>query len=117
MEETMKALDLEKTATRAEYFPRLFLKGGYDYAENRYQVHEGNWSVTLGMGINLFQGGRTRAELLKIEGQRMRLVEEKNKLLDDIKLEVEKYLLDVKTAQEQVDVTKDAVQQAEENLR
>ena len=116
-EETLKALDLEKKATQAEFFPRLFVKGGYDYTENRYQVYEGNWSVTLGMGMNLFQGGRTRAELKKNESQRSRLVEEKNKLVDDIKLEVEKYLLNLRTAKERVDVTRDAVQQAEENLR
>lgn len=116
-EETLKALDLEKRATEAEFFPRLFVKGGYDFTENRYQVYEGNWSVTLGMGINLFQGGLTRAELKKNVSQRLRLVEEKNKLIDDIRLEVEKYLLNVRTAKERVEVTKDAVQQAEENLR
>lgn len=115
--ETMKALDLEKTARKAEYFPRLYLKGGYDYTENRYQVHEGNWAVTLGMGINLFQGGATRAELMKIDSQRLKLVEEKNKLMDDIRLEVEKYLLDVNTARERFAVTRGAVGQAEENLR
>ncbi|MFZ2196205.1 MAG: TolC family protein, partial [Thermodesulfovibrionales bacterium] len=117
IEETMKALDLEKTARKAEFFPRLFLKGGYDFTENQYQLHEGNWSLTLGMGVNLFQGGATQAELMKIESQRDRLVEEKNKLLDDIRFEVEKYLLDVNTARERVAVTKDAVKQAEENLR
>lgn len=67
--ETMKALDLEKTARKAEFFPRLFLKGGYDFTENQYQLHEGNWSVTLGMGMNLFQGGATKAELMKIDSQ------------------------------------------------
>ena len=115
--ETMKALDLEKTARKADYFPKLFLKGGYDFTENRFQVHEGNWSVTLGMGINLFQGGATKAELMKIDSQGLKLVEEKNKLMDDIRLEVEKYLLDVNTARERVAVTKGAVEQAEENLR
>ena len=115
--ETMEALDLEKTARKAEFFPRLFLKGGYDFTENQYQLHEGNWSLTLGMGINLFQGGATKAELMKIDIQRDRLVEEKNKLLDDIRFEVEKYLLDVNTARERVAVTKGAVEQAEENLR
>lgn len=117
IEETMKVLDLEKTARKAEYFPKLFLRGGYDFTENQYQLHEGNWSLTLGMGMNLFQGGATKAELMKIDSQRDRLVEEKNKLLDDIRFEVEKYLLDVNTARERVAVTKGAVEQAEENLR
>ena len=117
VEETLKALELERTAKKAEYYPKFFLKGGYDYTENRYQVHEGNWALTLGMGINLFQGGATRAELMKIDSQRLKLIEEKNRLMDDIRLEVERYLLDLKTARERVDVTKDAAQQAEENLR
>ena len=116
-EETLKALDLDKAAKKSGHYPKLLLRGGYDYTENRYQVHEGNWSVTLGMGINLFRGGETSAEVLKIESQRERLLEEKDKLLDDIKLEVEKYLLDANTAKERVDVTRGAVQQAEENLR
>lgn len=38
-------------------------------------------------------------------------------LIDEIKLEVEKYILDLKTARERITVTKDAVGQAEENLR
>ena len=116
-EETLKVLELERKATEADFFPRLFVKGGYDYTENQYQVHEGNWSVILGMGINLFHGGLTRAELKKNDSRRLRLLEEKDKLIDDIKLEVEKYLLNVRTAKERVEVTKDAVQQAEENLR
>ncbi|MFA4915890.1 MAG: TolC family protein [Syntrophales bacterium] len=115
-EEITNALDLEKRAVKSEYYPKIFLKGGYDYTENRYQIHEGNWFMTIGMGINLFQGGLTRAEISKIDSQRMRLVEEKNKLIDDIRLEVEKSLLAVKTARDRVAVSKNAVQQAEENL-
>jgi outer membrane protein len=115
--ETLEALDLERRAIKAEYYPRFFVTGGYDYTENRYQFHEGNWSVTLGMGINLFQGGLTRAELLKVDSRRMKLIEEKNKLVDDIRLEVERYMLEAKTARDRVSVTQDAVQQAEENLR
>jgi len=116
-EETLKALDLDKAAKKSGYYPKFFLRGGYDYTENRYMVHEGNWSLLLGMGINLFRGGETSAELSRIESEKMRLIEERNKLVDDIKLEVEKYLLDAKTAKERVDVTRGAVEQAEENLR
>jgi outer membrane protein TolC len=117
VDETLRYLDLEKTSKQSEYFPTFFVKGGYDFTENRYQVHEGNWSLVLGMNINLFKGGSTRAEVMKIENQKSQLLEQRKKLLDDIKLEVEKYLLDMKNARERITVTKDAVQQAEENLR
>lgn len=114
---TLKALDMEEVTKRSEYYPRFFLQGGYDFIENRYQVHEGNWSLTAGVSLNLFSGGSTRAEVLKIRQQRLKLSEQKNKLIDEIKLEVEKYILDLKTAREKISVTKDAVNQAEENLR
>ena len=117
VDETLTALDLEKTAVRAEYFPEIFAKGGYDYTENQYQLHEGNWSLILGMHINLFNGGGTSAEILKTGHKMEKLIEQKNKLIDEIRLEVERYILDSKTAREKIAVTENAVAQAEENLR
>ncbi len=117
VDETMKSLDYEQKAKRAEYFPYFYVRGGYDYTENRYQVHESNWSLLFGIGINLFQGGGTKAELLKIENQKLKLYEQRNKLIDEIRLEVERYFLDTKNASERISVTKDAIRQAEENLR
>ncbi len=114
---TLKSLDMEEAAKRSEYYPRFFLQGGYDFTENRYQVHEGNWSLTAGINLNLFSGGSTKAEVLKIKQQRLKLFGQRDKLIDEVKLEVEKYILDLKTAREKITVTKDAVGQAEENLR
>ncbi len=114
---TLKSLDMEEVAKKSEYYPRFFLQGGYDFTENRYQIHEGNWSLTAGMSLNLFNGGGTKAEVLKVKQQRLRLIEQINRLIDEIKLEVEKYILDLKTARERITVTRDAVGQAEENLR
>lgn len=117
VDETVNTLELEKTARRSEYFPEIFAKGGYDYTENEYQLHEGNWSLVLGMHVNLFNGSGTSAELLKIGHKREKLLEQKNKLIDEIRLEVERYVLDAKTARNKIAVTENAVEQAEENLR
>ena len=114
---TLKSLDLDEQAKKAEFYPKLFAQGSYDYTQNRYQTPQGNWAATLGLGINLFKGGKTEAEVAKIRFQRARLLEQRNRLVDEIRLEVEKYILDSKTARERVQVTKDAVSQAEENLR
>jgi len=113
----LKALDMEEVTKRSEYYPKFFMQGGYDFIENRYQIHEGNWSLTAGISLNLFSGGSTKAGVTKIKQQRLKLFEQKNKLIDEIKLEVEKYILHLKTAREKITVTKDAVSQAEENLR
>lgn len=117
VDETMKSLDLDETARKSELYPRLIAKGGYDYTQNRYQTPQGNWSVTLGLGINLYSGGSTKAELMKIDAQRGRLREQREKIIEDIRLEVFRYMHDAATAQERIGVTKDAVRQAEENLR
>lgn len=116
-DETLKALGLETVSKKAEYYPRLFVRGGYDYTENKYQLHEGNWSLTIGMNINLFNGNNTSAELAKIEGQKQKLLQQREKLAEDIKLEVEKYTLESATARERLAVSSRTIQQAEENLR
>lgn len=78
---TLKSLNMEEIAKRSEYYPRFFLQGGYDFTENRYQIHEGNWSLTAGMSLNLFSGGSTKAEILKIKQQRLKLIEQINRLM------------------------------------
>jgi len=115
--ETMRSLDLEEEARRAEYFPKFFAQGGYDYTENHYMVNQGNLQFLLGMTMSLFSGGSTRAELSRVRSQKLQLLEQKAKLEDDIRLEVEQYSLDLRDARARITVTKDSVGQAEENLR
>lgn len=117
VDETLRSLDLGAVSVRSEYYPKFFVTGGYDFMENRYQLHEGNWQLIVGMSLNIFKGGSTRAQLSKIENQKLQLLQQRAKLEDDIRLEVERYVLDLKDARERVAVTKEAVGQAEENLR
>ena len=113
----LKINDLERTAKKSEYFPKIFAEGGYNYTENRYMVHEDNWTFILGLNLNIFDGGSTTAEVKKIDSQREQLLEQRQKLADDIKLDVEKSWLDIKNAAERINVTRDAEKQGEENLK
>jgi outer membrane protein TolC len=117
LDETMKALDLEEKSRKAEYYPRFFAGASYDYVDNRYLLHEANASLVLGMSLNLFSGGSTKAELLRAEYRRRQLLEQKARIEDEVRLEVEKNLLDLSNARERMKVAKDAAGQAEENLR
>ncbi|MGB9716186.1 MAG: TolC family protein [Thermodesulfovibrionales bacterium] len=117
IENELKIIELEEKAVRSEYYPKLFAQGGYNFTENRYLFPEGNWSLILGFDINLFNGWSTKAEVSKVKQRRQQLLEEKKKLIDDIRLEVEKSYLDMKNASEKILVTRGAVNQAEENLR
>ena len=113
----LKINDLQETAKRSEFLPAFFAEGGYNYTKNQFQLHEDNWSLVFGLTINLFNGGATRAEVSKIRQRSGQLHEERNKLLDDIQLEVQRYYLDERNARDNVTTTKEAIHQAEENLR
>ncbi len=117
VDETMRSLNLQETSRKAEYYPRFFADASYDYTQNKFMVHQGNAAFMLGMTLNLFSGGSTKAEVLKIEHQKDQLQEQKARLEDEIRLEVEKNILDFRNASDRTKVTKDSVGQAEENLR
>jgi outer membrane protein TolC len=117
VDDTMRSLDFEEVSKKSEYYPRFFAGASYDYTENRYMLHQGNASLLLGMTLNLFSGGSTKAEVLKIGYQKTQLMEQRARLADEIRLEVERNLLDLRNAMERTNVTKDAVGQAGENLR
>lgn len=117
LDETMKSLDLEKIAIKSGYYPSFFAGASYDYAENRYVINQGNATFVVGMKLNLFSGGSTKAEVLRTEHQKIQLLEQQARLEDEIRLEVERYILDLNNSRERTKVTKDAIGQAEENLR
>jgi outer membrane protein TolC len=69
------------------------------------------------MDVSLFSGFGTRAEVSKIRSQQDQLLEQRAKLADDIRLEVQKYMLDLENARDRIWVTQEAIGQAKENLR
>jgi outer membrane protein TolC len=117
VDETMRSLNFEEKSRKAEFYPRFFAGASYDYTENRYMLHQGNASLLLGMTVNLFSGGSTKAEVAKTEYRKVQLTEQRARLGDEIRLEVQRNILDLYNAQERIKVAKDAVGQAEENLR
>jgi len=89
----------------------------YIHSQNKYQVHEDNLSATVGVKMNFYDGGAARAELLKERSRQKQLKEQKDKIIDDIKFEVEDSYFSLKNACEKVAVAKDAIEQADENVR
>ncbi|MDO8663191.1 MAG: TolC family protein [Candidatus Omnitrophota bacterium] len=116
-EDQIRASLSTERAKAVENFPVIFLDGGYSYTKNKFQVHPGNASVELGAKMNFYDGGLTRAELLKERSRQKQLVEQKGRLVDDIKLEIEDSYYTLKNSCEKVLVSKDALEQAEENVR
>jgi outer membrane protein TolC len=117
VDRTLQSLDLESVSKKSEFLPKFFARGSYDYMENAYSLHDDNWSLILGVDINLFEGGSSLADLKKTKYRKSRLVEQRAKLVDEIKIEVQRYILDLQDAYERIQVTRDAASQAQENLR
>ncbi|MBF0521192.1 MAG: TolC family protein [Nitrospirae bacterium] len=117
LDSQLNALDLQKKSKTAAFFPTFYVQGGYGYMQNDYQVYENNWSVMVGASVNLFSGGGTKAEVSKLKLMTEKLAEERKKLVEDIRLDVERYYLNMKNAEEKLAVLKDSIEQATENLR
>lgn len=113
----ISALHHQAAAVRAGAGPQLALSGGYGYQQNRYTVHEGQWSVNLGLQWQVFDGGLIRHQAAASERQAAALQEQHDDLASRITLQVRQYWLDVQETRKRIEVTAKAIAQAEENLK
>ncbi len=104
-------------STQAEYFPNFYLSGGYQYQENEHVVTPRNWSVIVGANFNLFSGGATSARVYIGKSELAALKTTRDKIVDAVRLDVKGAYLNLQSSVQQIEVTKAAVAQAEENLR
>ena len=112
----IEAMRHQAAAVRGETAPQVALSGGYGYQENRYQVHQGQWMVTLGAKWNLFDGGVAGHRASAVERQAAALTEQRDELASIIALQVRQTWLDVEETRKRLAVTQSAIAQAEENL-
>jgi outer membrane protein TolC len=112
-----EALHEQAAAERAGKGPQAQLSGGYNYDENRFQVNEGVWSVNLGVEWELFDGGAKSHRSSAIAHQAVALTEARDDLQSRIELEVREAWLELHESKERTEVTRQAVEQADENLK
>ena len=117
MDAAIAAKEQSVQSTQAEYLPTFYVSGGYEYFENKYLVHQDNWSAIVGVNINLSSGGASSSKIGMARAELRSLKLSREKLLDNIRLEVKSAYLDLQSSTKKMEVTKAAVAQAEENLR
>lgn len=117
MDRQIAALRDQAVVVRRETVPQVGLSGGYDYLQNRYLVHQGQWVVAVGIKWNAFDGGSSRNRGSAIDLQAAALSEQRDDLASVIGLQVRQSWLDVQTTRKRIDVTQSAVEQGEENVR
>lgn len=111
------SLEQAAGAVRAERWPQLQLRAGYDYFQNQILDRQNAAMVGIGFEWRLFDSGQTdaRAGALKHRARAAARQLEDAKSL--IALEVESAALNLDEAKARIAVTAEAVTEAEENLR
>jgi outer membrane protein len=113
----LASTEARRSVVQTEYYPQAYLAGGYEYSQNEYTVHEGNWSLQAGLALNIFAGGVTGEKLRQKERELALIERTREQLLDAVRLEVQDGYLSLQTARSRVNATERAVEQAKENFR
>ncbi len=112
----IESLEQQAKSTKSDLLPQLTVNGGYQYQQNRYQVHEGMWMVNVGMEWKLFDGS-TRHKSNAIIAQALELKEQRDDLRSRITMQVRQAWLDIQETRKRIAVNQAAIDQAEENMK
>lgn len=112
----VEALQHQSAAERATNRPQVSLSGGYNYDQNQFQVNEGIWKVGVNLKWNAFDGGRSGHDSSAIAQQAGALAESLADQRSKLSVAVRKAWLDLHESQSRLEVTEQAVAQADENL-
>ena len=113
----VRALEHQAGSLRARNGPQVELLGEYALEENRFRSPEGIAAVGIGVSWNVWDGGRNRYEVAAVADQAEALRRLQADLESMIALEVRQAWLHVQETRQRLDVTTEAIHQAEENLR
>ncbi len=112
-----ESLRHQACSVRARNQPQVSLQGEYAFEENQFQSPNGIVGLGIGVKWNIYDGGRRRYEAAALLQQAEALVRTRVDLESWIALRVRQAWLQVRETRERIEVTAEAIQQAEENLR
>jgi len=120
---SIKQAEYGKTAARSRYYPRVsafaeYYREGEDFPADRnpYTNNE-NAAVGVKVEMNLFEGGKTRASELEWEHRRRAILQRRAELRQQIRLQVETAVEQLRVAEANIGTTRVALKQAQENER
>lgn len=113
----VRAAEMQVTAAREERLPTLDLNGDYGVIGPAPGSALQTYTVAAGVRIPVFQGGRTRADILQAQANLNQLKSQLEDLHARIEFETRSALLDVKTSNEQVAVAQQSISLADEQLK
>jgi outer membrane protein len=103
---------------RADFLPKLDLFSSWEVDNQTFAARGGNdWALGATLNFNLFDGGANRARLAQSKALERRAEALKSQMASGIRLQVREAYVNLDTARQRVEVTRDAVAQSEESLR
>ena len=115
--------DQQIRLSQSKYYPEVvftwdYLKEGDTPSVSGGQFHQAsNWEATIGLEWTFWEWGKTYYSVKQQESIKDEIIKTKMDLEEQIQLQVKDAVLDLKTAEENIPITKKAVEQGEENLR
>lgn len=111
------ALASQSRAESGRTLPQLALVGGYTHLDNQILDRQNFSTVGVGVTWNLFDGGQASNHAAALRNASRAAQDRMDDLRSVVELQVRQAWLDVKEAQASVRTSRDAVAQANENLR
>ena len=100
----------------AQYYrPNVSLNGSYDWQGAEF-MDEKSWSMTLGVNVPLYDGGKGGINAEKQQIELEKLANNRQDLLENIDIEVEESILTVKETEEAIELEQLSLENAEESL-
>jgi len=97
------------------YRPNVSLNGSYDWQGPEF-MDEKSWSMTLGVNVPLYDGGKGGINAEKKQQEIDKVNNNRQDLLENIDIEVEDSILTVKETEEAIELEQLSLANAEENL-
>jgi outer membrane protein TolC len=112
----VKAAELTYQAASAEWLPTANINSNYDLVGPTFASSHGTFGVTGSIKVNVFDGGRRKADMLEAAATVKQRKEQLANLRGQIDEEVRAALLDLNSAADQVMVAQDNVELANQTL-
>lgn len=105
-------------AARSALWPKIAVRGVFESDRQQFANRGGaNWLGQVSLSWNVFNGGADRARIAEANQSRLQAEAERDRLAFSLRLEVRRAWDDLRAAEQQVDVSEQAVAEAEESLR
>jgi outer membrane protein TolC len=115
-ESRLRAAELDVKAAKGEALPTLQLTGDYGAIGLTPGSAEATYSLAAGLRIPIFQGGKVKADTAQAEATLRQRQMQLEDLRSRVEFEVRSALLDVNTTNEQVNVARQSIDLAAQQL-